>query len=85
MLERISAESQQADGVKDAYDAVDKGVIDNISGERGGIRVVSNDIIDLKIYTADGRCVFNEYVSGNRQIKLAPGIYIANGKKVKVG
>ena len=85
VLERISAESQQADGVKDAYDAVDKGVIDNISGERGGIRVVSNDIIDLKIYTADGRCVFNEYVSGNRQIKLAPGIYIANGKKVKVG
>ena len=85
VLERISAEAQEADGVKDAYDAVGKGLLDNISGERGGIRVVSDDIIELKIYTAAGQCVFNEYVSGNRQIKLAPGIYIANGKKVKVG
>ncbi|MBR4782431.1 MAG: PKD domain-containing protein [Bacteroidaceae bacterium] len=83
-LEKITSESQTADGVQSAYDAVDKGILDNISGTRGAIRVVSDNIIDLKIYTADGRCVFNEYVSGNKRIPLAPGIYVANGKKVKV-
>ena len=83
-LEKITSESQTADGVQSAYDAVSKGVLDNISGTRGGIHIVSNDIIEVKIYTTDGRCVFNEYVSGNKKIRLAPGIYIANGQKVKV-
>ena len=83
-LEQITSESQIADGVQSDYDAVSKGMLDNISGTRGGIHIVSNDIIEVKIYTTDGRCVFNEYVSGNKKIRLAPGIYIANGKKVKV-
>ena len=83
-LEQITSESQIADGVQSAYDAVSKGVLDNISGTRGGIHIVSNDIIEVKIYTTDGRCVFNEYASGNKKIPLAPGIYIANGQKVKV-
>ncbi|MBO4730404.1 MAG: hypothetical protein J5593_02910, partial [Bacteroidaceae bacterium] len=83
-LEQITSESQIADGVQSAYDAVSKGVLDNISGTRGGIHIVSDKIIEVKIYTTDGRCVFNEYVSGNKKIRLAPGIYIANGQKVKV-
>ena len=83
-LYRITSSSQIADGVKSAYDAADKGLIENISGARGGVQVVSNEILELKIYTAAGQCVFNEYVSGNKRIPLAPGIYIANGKKVKV-
>lgn len=83
-LYKISATTQIADDVHSAYDAVEKGLLDNISGENGAVRVVSDEPVEVKAYTADGRCVFNQFVSGNKRIPLPAGIYIVNGKKVKV-
>ncbi len=83
-LYRISSSTQIADDVHSAYDAVNKGLLDNISGENGAIRVVSDEPTEVKIYTVDGRCVFNQFVSGNKRIPMPAGLYIANGKKIKV-
>lgn len=83
-LTHISSASQSADGISDAYDALGKGVTGNFIGERGAIRIVSDKTIDVKIYDGQGRCVFNEYFSGNRRIPLSPGVYVANGTKVLV-
>ena len=83
-LYKVSSTTQLADDVRSAYDAVKKGLLDNITGDNGGIRVVSDEPMEVKIYSADGRCVFNQYVSGNKRVSLPAGLYIANGKKVKV-
>ncbi len=83
-LMRISSASQSADGINDAYDALNKGTIGNFIGECGALRIVSDVTLDVKIYNAWGQCVFNEYFSGNRRIPLPPGVYIANGTKVVV-
>lgn len=83
-LAQISAASQSADGVSDAYDALAKGKTGHFVGERGALRIVSGETIDVKIYNAQGQCVLNEYFSGNRRIALPPGVYIANGTKVVV-
>lgn len=83
-LEKKPVNIIDADGIAGIGDAVKRGVQAPISAERGGIRVVSDDIITLKIYDLQGRCVLNEYVSGNRLIPMPVGIYIANGVKVAV-
>lgn len=83
-LYKITSTTQIADDVHSVYDAVEKGLLDNVSGENGAVRVVSNEPMEVKAYTAGGRCVFNQFVSGNKRIPLPAGIYIVNGKKVKV-
>lgn len=83
-LTQVSLTSQTADGISDAYDALDKGHIGNFTGESGAIRIVSDKTIEVKIYNELGQCVFNEFFSGNKRIPMAPGLYIANGVKVLV-
>ena len=83
-LTQVAASSQTADGINDAYDAVNKGSLDNFSGERGAIRLVSDKTIEVKIYNEQGQCLFNEYFSGNKRIPVVPGVYVVNGVKVLV-
>jgi len=83
-LTQYTSTTQVADGVSSAYDAVNKGLLGTFSGEVGALRVVSDDIIDVKIYNTQGQCVYNEYMSGSKRIALPAGIYIANGQKVIV-
>ena len=83
-LYNVTSSTQIADGVGDAYDALDKGLIGTFSGEVGALRIVSNETISVAVYNVGGQCVFNEYVSGNKRIPLAPGVYFANGHKVVV-
>lgn len=83
-LTEISSTSKIADGVSDFYDAVNKGQIGTFSAEVGAVRIVSPEIIEVKIYNTTGQCVFNEYVSGSKRIPLQPGVYVVNGQKLLV-
>ncbi len=83
-LYRISSTSQVADGVGSAYDAVDKGKLGTFSGERGAIRIVSNELVEVKIYNLQGQLLFHNHVSGNHRIAMPAGIYVVNGEKVEV-
>lgn len=83
-LEQKAVNTIEADGIAGIADAVKRGVKAPISAERGGIRVVTDDMIELKVYDLQGRCVLNEYVSGNRLIPMPVGIYVANGVKLAV-
>ena len=74
----------EADGITHVYNAIREGKTGNIEGTVGGIRFAFESAEDVKIYTLDGQCVFNDTVEGVHIIAFAPGIYIANGKKVVV-
>lgn len=74
----------EADGITHVYDAVRQGKAASIEGTLGAIRFACESAEDVKIYTLDGQCVFNDRVEGVHFIPFAPGIYIANGQKVIV-
>lgn len=82
-LDVVVEEAKQGDaeGIKSL---IDKGVIQQIRGMSGGVRVYYDDVTTVKIFDLEGRCVFNEFVSGNKFIPLRPGAYIVNGTKVMV-
>ena len=74
----------EADGITHVYDAVRQGKTASIEGTLGAIRFACESAEDVKIYTLDGQCVFNDRVEGVHFIPFAPGIYIANGQKIIV-
>ena len=80
-LDVVVKDVNQAEGIGSL---IDQGLIDRVRGMSGGVRVYYDDVTAVKIHDLEGRCVFNEFVSGNKFIPLRPGAYIVNGTKVIV-
>lgn len=80
-LDVVVKDVNQAEGIGSL---IDQGLIDRVRGMSGGVRVYYDDVTAVKIHDLEGRCVFNEFVSGNKFIPLRPGAYIVNGTKVVV-
>ena len=83
-LERMAMEIVEGNGETSVKDAVRSGKQKAISTERGGLRVVSDQPIEVKVYDAAGQCLWNELMSGSKHIPLPKGIYIVNGEKISV-
>ena len=74
----------QADGITHVYNAVKEGKTHRVEAVPGGIRFAFENAEEVKIYTLDGQCVFCDTVEGVHILPFAPGIYIAEGRKLKV-
>lgn len=83
-LIRHPLEIYQADGLTGLRDAVEAGAEPTVKPISGGVRIYSADIRRTRIYTADGKLMFDEMMSGTKRIALPKGIYIVNGVKVAV-
>lgn len=73
-----------ADGLTSLQNAVAEGAQPAITGGNGVIRFVMTEPTEVFIYTADGQLIFRDTIDGTHYLPFQPGIYIANGKKVKV-
>lgn len=83
-LERVPTVELEGDGVTSIVQAVHEGRVADITAEAGGVRIVSDKVITLRIYNILGQCLLNEYVSGSKYFPLPKGVYIVNGKKIAV-
>ena len=61
-------------------------VDDNVQIDIDGTKVTLNTLRPerVRLFSIDGRCVFNEVVSGSRTLNLPAGIYIIKGVKFSV-
>ncbi|MBQ0088002.1 MAG: DUF5013 domain-containing protein [Prevotellaceae bacterium] len=75
---------KKADNLTNVYDAVKAGVQAKFSPVMGGIKVICENMENIRIYTVDGKCVFNDNVEGVHILPLQPGIYTVNGMKLEV-
>ena len=77
-------EELDSDGLTHIYESVKAGTIGKYSGVSGAIRLVIDGQENVRIYNAQGQCVFNDLVEGVHNIPFESGIYIVNGVKVIV-
>lgn len=73
-----------ADGLTSLQNAVAEGAKPAITGGEGTIRFVMTQPTEVFVYSADGTLVFRDIVEGTHYLPFRPGIYIANGVKVRV-
>lgn len=73
-----------ADGLTSIQNAVAEGKAPAIQGGNGVIRFVMDEPTEVFVYSADGRLTFRDTVEGTHYLPFRPGIYIANGVKVRV-
>ena len=55
-----------------------------VAAVKGGISIEGFEGQQVRIYTVDGKCVFNELVQGTHFIPMPAGIYVADGQKIIV-
>ena len=83
-LYRQELDVAEADGETSIYDAIADGNAQTITPRDGGVVIASKDKQEFRIYTVDGKCVFNELVQGTHFIPMPAGIYVADGQKIIV-
>ena len=83
-LMRTPVTEVEPDDETDIYDAVANGSVPRYTPMANAIRVVNDQKRQMKVYTLDGRLVFNEMVEGVHIIPFAPGIYLIDGEKIQV-
>ena len=63
-LFRQELEIAEADGETSIYDAISDGKAETVTPREGGVMIASKEKEVFRIFTADGKCVFNEAVHG---------------------
>lgn len=74
----------EPDDATSVYDAVESGSMKRYTPMTNAIRVINRERTPMRVYTLDGRLVFDEIVEGVHIIPFAPGIYIVDGEKIQV-
>lgn len=83
-LMRTPMTEVEPDDQTSVYSAVKEGSMHRYTPVTNGIRVINETLRPMKVYTVDGRLVFNEMVEGVHIIPFMPGIYLIDGEKIQV-
>lgn len=84
-LMRTPIKTVAPEDVTSVYDAVDNSTMRRYTPMSHAIRVINREPRQMKVYTLDGRLVFNQLVEGVHIIPFQPGTYIVDGEKIQVG
>ncbi|MBQ0087897.1 MAG: DUF5013 domain-containing protein, partial [Prevotellaceae bacterium] len=83
-LEHPDYVSYKADGLIDSYQAVKAGKQEKFTPVAGGLKAICEGNENVRIFTIDGTCIFNDMVQGVHIIPLLKGSYIVNGIKIAI-
>ncbi len=83
-LELVDGQSLKADGLTNIYDAVKSGKDNMFTPVNGGLKIVTDNTTNVRIYDINGICIFNDMVQGVHIIPLHEGIYIVNGITLEI-
>lgn len=74
----------KADGLVDSYQAVKAGKQNKFEAVNGGVKMICENNENVRIFTIDGICIFNDIVHGVHIVPLPEGNYIVNGIKISI-
>lgn len=83
-LMRTPVKEVNPDDETSVYDAVDNGSMKRYTPLDHAIRVITREPHRMRVYTIDGRLVFDQLVEGVHTIPFEPGIYLIDNEKIQV-